>query len=120
MTLWDREKTSMNRSKEIKIGLIVTSGIVLLVWGLNFLKGRDFFSSQRKVFAVYDHVDGLAASNLVQVNGLKVGSVTKLSLLPDYSGRILVTMTIKSDLHIPRIDKICRMVIHFCLISRKA
>ncbi|MFM9028352.1 MAG: MlaD family protein [Bacteroidota bacterium] len=92
----------MKLSKEAKIGLIITAGIALLFWGLNFLKGRDFFSSQNKVFAVYDHIDGLAPSNLVQVNGMKVGSVRRVDLLPDFSGRILVTMNIKSNVRIPR------------------
>lgn len=92
----------MALSKEVKIGFIVTSGIVLFVWGMNFLKGRDFFTSQKTVYAVYDRVDGLSASNLVSVNGLKVGSVTKLSLLPDHSGRILVAMHLSSRADVPK------------------
>ncbi|MFM7217967.1 MAG: MlaD family protein [Bacteroidota bacterium] len=92
----------MRLSKEAKIGLIITSGIALLFWGLNFLKGRDFFSSQLKVYAVYDHIDGLAPSNLVQVNGMKIGTVRRLDLMEDLSGRILVTMNISSKVHIPK------------------
>jgi len=92
----------MKISKEAKIGLIVTSGIALLFWGLNFLKGRDFFTSQKLIYALYDHVDGLSASNPVQVNGMKIGSISKLTLLPDYTGRILVTMHINDRVRIPR------------------
>lgn len=92
----------MKISKEAKIGLIITSGIALMFWGLNFLKGRDFFTRQKLVFAVYDHVDGLSASNPVQVNGMKIGSISKLTLFPDYSGRILVTMHVNSNVRIPR------------------
>ncbi len=92
----------MSISKEAKIGLIITSGIVLMVWGLNYLKGKDFFTSQSMVYAVYDRVDGLSASNPIMVNGLKIGSVTKLTLLPDQSGKILVTMHISSRVVVPR------------------
>lgn len=92
----------MKISKEAKIGLIITSGIAILFWGLNYLKGKDFFTSQKTVFATYDRVDGLTASNPVLVNGMKIGSVTKLSLLPDQSGRILVAMHINSNVRIPR------------------
>ena len=49
----------MKISKEARIGLIVTVGIAALFWGINYLKGKDFFTSQKLVYAVYDHVDGL-------------------------------------------------------------
>jgi phospholipid/cholesterol/gamma-HCH transport system substrate-binding protein len=88
--------------KELKIGIIVAFGIAALIWGVPFLKGTDIFSNQKKVFAIYDHVDGLTASNPVQINGLKIGQVIKLSFLPDRSGRILVTMLIEGDVPIPK------------------
>jgi phospholipid/cholesterol/gamma-HCH transport system substrate-binding protein len=92
----------MKLSKESKIGLIVVAGIALLFWGINYLKGKDFFSSQKLVYAVYDRVDGLAPSNPVVVNGLKVGSIKTLELLPDHSGKIVVSMHLSSDIRIPR------------------
>jgi phospholipid/cholesterol/gamma-HCH transport system substrate-binding protein len=92
----------MKISKEAKIGLIITSGIAILFWGLNYLKGKDFFTSQKTIFATYDRVDGLTASNPVMINGMKIGSVTKLSLLPDNSGRILVALHINGAVRIPR------------------
>ena len=92
----------MKISKEARIGLIVTVGIAALFWGINYLKGKDFFTSQKLVYAVYDHVDGLAPSNTVQVNGMKVGMVKSLSLFPDRSGRILVSMHLKNEVVVPR------------------
>ncbi len=92
----------MKFSKEIKIGIIVIAGVLFAYWGINFLKGRDFFTSRTLVFAVYKRVDGLAPSNAVYVNGMKVGMVRKLALLPDFSGRILVSLQINNDLKIPR------------------
>src|SRR6185503_1746966 len=60
------------------------------------------FTSQKLVYSVYDRVDGLAASNVVQVNGYKVGLIHSITLLPDHSGRLVVSMHIKNDLKIPR------------------
>ena len=91
----------MKLSKESKTGLVVTLGIALLFWGLNFLKGKDFFSSEKLVYAVYDQVEGLSASNPVTVNGMKVGLIRNLILLDDQSGRILVSMHITNKVHIP-------------------
>ena len=92
----------MKLSKESKTGIIVIAGIALLYWGINYLKGKDFFSSQKLVYAVYERVDGLAPSNPVQVNGMKIGLVKGLTLLPDHSGRILVSMHLRNDVRIPR------------------
>ncbi len=92
----------MKLSKEARTGLIVVAGIALVFWGINYLKGKDFFTRQKLVYAVYDRVDGLAPSNPVNVNGLKIGMVQKLILLPDHSGRIVVSMHISNDIRIPR------------------
>jgi phospholipid/cholesterol/gamma-HCH transport system substrate-binding protein len=91
----------MKLSKEAKIGLIVASGIGLLIWGVNFLKGKDFFSSDKIVYAVYDQVEGLSASNPVMVNGLKIGLIRNLMLMNDHSGKIVVSMHITNKVHIP-------------------
>ena len=92
----------MKITRETKLGIIVIAGIVLLFWGINYLKGKDFFTSQKLVYAVYERIDGLAPSNPVQVNGLKIGLVKTLTLLPDHSGRIVVSMHISNDVRIPR------------------
>ncbi len=91
----------MTLSKEAKIGLVVTIGIALLIWGLNFLKGKDFFSNEKLVYAVYNQVEGLSASNPVSVNGMKIGLIRDLKLLNDQSGRIVVSMHITNKVHIP-------------------
>lgn len=92
----------MKINKEVRIGIIVLSAIALSYWGLNYLKGQDIFTSQKAIYAVYDRVDGLLPSNIVQVNGYKIGFVRTISLMPDHSGRLVVSMHIKSDLSIPR------------------
>ena len=92
----------MKISKEVRIGIIVFSAIVLTYWGLNYLKGQDIFTSSKAVYAIYDRVDGLLPSNVVQVNGYKIGFVKTISLMPDHSGRLVISMHIKSDLKIPR------------------
>lgn len=93
----------MKLSKEVRTGLIVTIGIALLVWGVNYLKGIDFFTRQRSVFAVYSQVEGLTSSNPVVVNGMKVGMIHKLELMPD--GRIIVSMHITNKVIVPRNSK---------------
>jgi phospholipid/cholesterol/gamma-HCH transport system substrate-binding protein len=88
--------------KEVKVGAIVLSAIIVFYFGINFLKGKDFFSNEKRAYAVYDRIEGLSPSNIVQVNGLKAGFVRDIKLLPDHSGRIVVTMLIKNEMKIPR------------------
>ena len=93
----------MKVSKEVRIGLIMTVGIAVLFWGVNYLKGRDFFTRQRQVFAVYNQVEGLTSTNPVMVNGMKVGMIYQLALQQD--GRIIVSMHVTNKVYIPRNSK---------------
>lgn len=89
-------------SNETKVGVLTVVAIVLLVLGFNLLKGKSLFSSDKTIYAVYKQVNGLQPSNFVQVNGLKVGSVSDLNILDNNAGRILVTLRITKDVEIPR------------------
>lgn len=93
----------MKLSKEVKIGLIMTVGIAVLFWGVNYLKGIDFFTRQRQIFAVYNQVEGLTSTNPVMVNGMKVGMIYQLALQPN--GRIIVSMHVTNKVFIPRNSK---------------
>ena len=90
----------MKLKREVKVGILVAASIAFLFWGLNFLKGNNFLSSGRTFYAVFNQVNGLTDANLVVVNGLKVGLVTKISFM-DAKGRILVKMKIDTDVDIP-------------------
>jgi len=87
----------MKISKEVKIGFVMLLAIALLFWGANFLKGHNIFSKDRFYFAVYDHVDRLAPSNPVTVNGFKVGQVESVNFIPDHSGKLLVKFSVTEN-----------------------
>lgn len=96
----------MKLSKEIKTGIVVVVGLSLFIYGFNFLKGSDLFHSQKTIYAVYDNVDGLLESNNVQLNGFKVGLVSRIKLLPnDKQGRIVVKMNLEDFVNIPSDSK---------------
>ena len=93
----------MTIKKEYKIAAVFIITLLLLYWGLNFLKGRDLFNKQRKFYVVYNQVNGLVVSNNVLVNGMRVGQVNRMYFYPDKSGRIVVEMLITNgDLVIPK------------------
>ena len=86
----------MKISREVKTALLVIAGIVLFIFGFNYLKGKNLLSSDRTYFAVYENVEGLTPSTPVTINGLNVGSVQSIDF-SDEVGKLLVTMTINKD-----------------------
>lgn len=87
----------MKFSKEVKVGLFMISGIVLLYFGFNFLKGIDFFSSDKKYYAIYRNVDKLTESNQIFLNGFAVGRVSDI-IIEQNKDRVLVELSIDSDI----------------------
>ena len=75
----------------------MVTALVLLYFGFNFLKGIDFFSSQKRYFAVYDNVDKLTQSNQVFLNGLAVGRVSDIRIIQGVTNKVLVELKIDSD-----------------------
>lgn len=68
----------MKYSREIKAGLIAILAIVGFIFLYQFMKGKNFFTSDNIYYAKFDNVDGLERSNPVSINGLKVGQVDKI------------------------------------------
>jgi len=99
----------MKFTKFTKLGLLMALSITILVWGLSFLKGHDFFKPVNYYFAVYQRVDGLQESSHITMNGYKVGSVKAINFAPDLSGKLIVTLMIENNFRIPR-NSVARIV----------
>lgn len=89
----------MKISKEVKVGFLFILAVGVFIWGFNFLKGTDIFSSKRLLYTVYDQVEGLEPANKVKVNGLNIGHITRMDFVPGTT-QIVVEMYIKSDIPI--------------------
>src|SRR6195952_2155875 len=92
----------MKITNETKIGALTSVAIVLLILGFNFLKGKDLFSHSKKIYAVFKNVDGLELSNSVSIKGLNVGSVYAIKATDKNIDGILVTISMKQDVNIPK------------------
>lgn len=92
----------MKITNETKIGALTSIAIVLLILGFNFLKGKDLFSHSKKIYAVFRNVDGLELSNTVSIKGLNVGNVYAIKATDKNIDGILVTISMKQDVNIPK------------------
>ncbi len=86
---------------EVKIGILTVIVTVLLFWGYNFLQGKNVFSDDIVVNAVFNSVDGLNIAAPVTIKGYKVGAVTNIMPSEDYS-RVIVEINIVHDTKIPK------------------
>jgi phospholipid/cholesterol/gamma-HCH transport system substrate-binding protein len=97
-------------SREFKVGVLALVSMVLLYSGFNYLKGKDFFAGSHYYYAVYDDVQGLAAANLVRVNGVTVGRVLDVRFLqnsknPKLNGKVLVTIDLSQKINMGKNTK---------------
>lgn len=86
----------MKYTKEVKTALLAIVAILLFIFGYSFLKGKNWFDSSKTFYAVYNSVEGLSPSSPVTINGLKVGTVTKIDFL-DTSGQLIVTFIVEKE-----------------------
>lgn len=89
-------------SKEVKIAIVAIMGIVVLFFGLHFLKGMPVFSTDNVYYASFKDINGLSASNPIYADGYQVGNVK--SIIYDYknSGNVLVEFQVDNGLRIPK------------------
>lgn len=87
----------MKISKEVKTAVLVLSGIVLLIFGYNYLKGQNLLDSSRTFFTEYDNVEGLTPSMPVTISGKVVGKVSKITFKDDGSANLIVELLVDSD-----------------------
>lgn len=92
----------MKITKEIKIALVATAGLVLLFFGMNFLKGLSLFADNNIYYMQFSDISGLSKSCPIYADGYPVGVVKKITY--DYSGKraIRVEADIDENLRIPK------------------
>ncbi len=89
------------KSKYTRLGILIILSLVILFWGLSFLKGNDIFQRKSEFNVIYERVDGLTSSNDVLLSGYKIGQVKNISFMPDHSGKLIVTFIIDSSVKLP-------------------
>jgi phospholipid/cholesterol/gamma-HCH transport system substrate-binding protein len=92
-------------SKEVKTSILVIAGIILFIFGFNYLKGQNLLDSSRTFFTEYDNVEGLAISSPVTISGNNVGKVIDISFKKDGSGKLLVKLLVDNDFQFSKNSK---------------
>jgi phospholipid/cholesterol/gamma-HCH transport system substrate-binding protein len=92
----------MKFTKEIKIATIAVLGIIVLYFGMNFLKGMSLFSNDNRYYIRFNNISGLSASNPIFADGYQVGVVKGINYDYQHNGAIVVTFDVDNNLRIPK------------------
>ena len=89
-------------TKEVKIALVAIAGVIILFFGMNFLKGLNLFSSTDDYFIEFKDISGLSSSCPIYADGFKVGTVK--SVIYDYSNEhpTRVVVGLDKQIRIPK------------------
>ncbi len=89
----------MKNMSAVRLGLFVFLGAALLVLAI-FLIGQNnaLFSSTFNAKAYFKDVQGLRSGATVRLSGIDVGSVDKINIVNDASGRVEVSMNLQTDI----------------------
>jgi len=91
----------MRLTKEIKIALVAIVGIMVMYFGINFLKGINLFSTNNAYYMTFEDIQGLGASTPIYADGYKVGTVDGIEYDYSKNGPIKVKVDITKDLRVP-------------------
>jgi len=95
----------MKISNETKVGILTIVALTLLIVGFNFLKGKNVFNKEKHLYAVFSDLGSLRKSNEVKMKGLPVGVIYDYTEIDKNLSGIIVTITMKRDVNIPKDSK---------------
>lgn len=89
----------MKISKEIKAAVVAILAIVLLIFGINFLKGNSIFGGDREFYAYFPNSGQLSVSSNVTLNGVNVGKVKNIEYVQGNptNKKVRITFSIQND-----------------------
>ena len=89
-------------TKEVKIALVAIAGVVVLFFGMNFLKGLNIFSSEDNYYVQFSDITGLSSSSPVYADGFKVGVVKEIIYDYTHTEGSKVLIGVDKQLRIPQ------------------
>lgn len=92
----------MRLSKYAKLGILIVFSFAIFIWGMNYLKGIDFFKQNTSYKVIYERIDGLLESSAVMMNGYQVGQVKTIEFTDRNDGSLMVTFSLEGDFKIPK------------------
>ncbi len=94
----------MKISREVKTAILVISGVLLMVFTFNYLKGLNILQKHNRYQTQFDY-NALNTSSLVTIKGNQIGKVEEITY-DDKTGKTIVTIIITGDVNFSTNSKI--------------
>jgi phospholipid/cholesterol/gamma-HCH transport system substrate-binding protein len=91
----------MKISNEFKIGFWALVALLVLFFGIDYLKGINRFRPGKYYYMTCSNVEGLTVSGHVMLNGYKVGLVRSMSYDRKHPGQVLVEINLGDEVDLP-------------------
>lgn len=88
--------------KEVKIGLAGVAALLVLFFGINYLKGINMLKPESYYYVEFTDINGLATSSPVFANGLQVGLVRDIQYNYQNPGHVVVGIDMDEKMRIPQ------------------
>ncbi len=86
----------------MKIGLAGAIALIVLFFGINFLKGVNLFTANNIYYIKFSNAKALSKSSTVYADGYNVGVVSDIIYDYDSPGQVLVEISTDKSLRIPK------------------
>ena len=93
----------MSRKSEIQVGITVLGALAILIVGIVWLKDYSLHRDQRVWRVRFQQTGGLAASDEVQVNGMRKGAVSAMKLEGDH---VIVDLALDQEVQLTRDSRV--------------
>jgi len=93
----------VKRTTEIQVGATVVAALAVLIWGVTWLREFKVGRQVRVWHVAFPQTGGLGASDEVQVNGIRKGSVSTIELAGDH---VIVELALERDIVLTRDSRI--------------
>lgn len=87
-------------TKEVKIGLAGALSLVILYFGINFLKGMTL-AATHNYYISFKNAKGLAKSSPVYADGYQIGIVKNVNYDFNKPGEVVVEISVDDDVRVP-------------------
>lgn len=89
-------------SRNALIGLAFIASLIMIYFGINFLKGINVLKKQNQYYALFDDVSKLLISSPIYVKGYQIGLINKIEMASENPMRFAVGLNLSEEMNIPR------------------
>lgn len=87
--------------REVKIGITGIVALVLLFFGMKFLKGVKLFDNSVSYYIAFKDAKALSKSSTVYADGFNIGIVSNVSYDYNHPGNVVVEISVNKNVKIP-------------------